>query len=45
LSDLLLAVTPEDGQVPALAVRNGLHFDEPEWLPDLISRYGLTSPR
>jgi quercetin dioxygenase-like cupin family protein len=45
LSDLLLAGPPEDGQVPAMAARYGLQFGEPEWLPDLISRYGLTPPR
>jgi hypothetical protein len=30
--------------VVALAERYGLQFGEPEWLPDLISRYGLTPP-
>ena len=45
LSDLLVAGPPEDGQVAALAERYGLQFGQPEWLPDLISRYGLTPPR
>jgi hypothetical protein len=28
-----------------LADRYGLQFGEPEWLPGIISRYGLTAPR
>lgn len=30
--------------VTALADRYGLPFAEPEWLPDVIARYGLTPP-
>jgi len=45
LSDLLAAGPPEGAQLPALAERYGLQFGEPEWLPDVISRYGLTPPR
>jgi len=45
LSDLIAAGAPEPGQVPNLAERYGLQFGEPEWLPDIISRYGLTPPR
>ena len=44
LSELLTAGPPELGQVPALAERYGLQFGTPEWLPGLISRYGLTPP-
>lgn len=36
-------VEPE--QVTTIAEGYGLHFDEPEWLPGVISRYGLTPPR
>ena len=45
LSDLLAAGLPEAAQVPALAERYGLQFGEPEWLPDVIARFGLTPPR
>jgi quercetin dioxygenase-like cupin family protein len=45
LSELLSAAPPEPGQVPALAERYGLQFGEPDWLPELISRYDLTPPR
>jgi len=45
LSDLLAAGPPQDGQVPALAERYGLQFGQPDWLPGVISRFGLTPPR
>lgn len=45
LSELLAAGPPEPGQVPALAQHYGLQFGEPDWLPDVISRFGLTAPR
>ena len=45
LSELLAAGPPEPGQVPTLAERYGLQFGDPEWLPGVISRYGLTPPR
>ena len=35
---------PEPGQIPTLAESYGLQFGEPDWLPGLISRYGLTPP-
>ncbi|MEP7035832.1 MAG: cupin domain-containing protein [Dermatophilaceae bacterium] len=44
LSDLLAPGPPEAEQVPELAARYGLQFGEPDWLPDVISRYGLTPP-
>jgi quercetin dioxygenase-like cupin family protein len=44
LSELLATGPPEPEQVPALAARYGLQFGEPDWLPDVISRYGLTPP-
>jgi hypothetical protein len=30
--------------VTALAYEYGLQFGQPEWLPELISRYSLTPP-
>lgn len=45
LSDLLATGPAAAEQVPALAERYGLQFGEPEWLPDIISRYRLTPPR
>ena len=44
LSELFAAGPPESEQVPTLAARYGLQFGEPDWLPDVISRYGLTPP-
>jgi mannose-6-phosphate isomerase-like protein (cupin superfamily) len=44
LSELLAAGPPVPEEVPALAERYGLQFGEPEWLPGVISRYGLTPP-
>jgi quercetin dioxygenase-like cupin family protein len=45
LSELLTAGPPELNEIGGLAERYGLQFGEPDWLPDLISRYGLTPPR
>jgi quercetin dioxygenase-like cupin family protein len=45
LAELITAGPPDAGQVPALAGRYGLQFGEPEWLPGIISRFGLTTPR
>lgn len=42
--DLLAAGPPTIEQGAELANRYGLHFGEPEWLPDIISRYRLTWP-
>jgi mannose-6-phosphate isomerase-like protein (cupin superfamily) len=44
LSDVLAAGPPAMGQVAGLADQYGLQFGEPSWLPDIISRYGLTPP-
>ncbi|MFF0393522.1 cupin domain-containing protein [Kitasatospora sp. NPDC004615] len=30
--------------IPALAAKYGLRFGRPDWLPDVISRFGLTPP-
>jgi quercetin dioxygenase-like cupin family protein len=45
LSDLLAAGPPSAGRVEALAAGYGLEFGEPEWLPDVIDRFGLRPPR
>lgn len=44
LAGLLAAGPPDPADVAALADRYGLQFGEPDWLPDLISRYQLTPP-
>lgn len=44
LSELLAAGPPEPGQIPTLAETYGLQFGKPDWLPDVISRFGLTPP-
>lgn len=45
LSELLLGVEePEVTQIAEIAVRYGLQFGQPDWLPDVISRYNLTPP-
>jgi len=42
LAELLESDTPDLAEIPALGARYGLQFGHPEWLPDVISRYGLT---
>ena len=42
LSGLLSAGPPNNADIAALAAAYGLQFGEPDWLPDVISRYGLT---
>jgi quercetin dioxygenase-like cupin family protein len=44
LSELVAAGPPAPEAVPALAQRYGLQLARPDWLPDLIGRYGLTPP-
>lgn len=45
LAEIMASGGPsEDSQLPALAERYGLQFGAPEWLPGLISRFGLTPP-
>jgi quercetin dioxygenase-like cupin family protein len=36
---------PDPAEVADLGGRYGLPFAEPDWLPDIIERYGLTPPR
>ncbi len=45
LAALVEAGPPQGEQIPALAGRYGLEFGEPEWLPGIIARFGLTDPR
>ena len=44
----LAEMIESDGQdlveISALAGRYGLEFGQPEWLPGIVSRYGLTPP-
>jgi hypothetical protein len=44
LADLVDAGGPAPQSIIALANRYGLEFGEPAWLPDVISRFGLTPP-
>ncbi|MGZ4616378.1 MAG: cupin domain-containing protein [Actinomycetes bacterium] len=45
LSELGAAGPPDPATVADLAERYGLQFGEPDWLPGVISRFGLTPPR
>ena len=45
LSELLTSAgQPEVAQIAELAANYGLQFGQPDWLPDVISRYNLTPP-
>lgn len=44
LADMIAVGPLEPSAVMALAGRYGLQFGQPDWLPDLISRYHLTPP-
>ena len=44
LADITAASPPQLPDLIALADRYGLQFGQPEWLPGLITRYGLTPP-
>ena len=45
MTDLTAAGPPQLSDLMALAHRYGLQFGQPDWLPGLISRYGLTPPQ
>jgi quercetin dioxygenase-like cupin family protein len=45
LTTLTAGGPPDPDEVGALAGRYGLPFAQPDWLPDVIARYGLTPPR
>ncbi len=36
---------PDPDLVAELGERYGLPFAQPDWLPDIVRRYGLTAPR
>lgn len=44
LTDLTAVGAPDPATIAALAERYQLPFAEPDWLPDVIKRYGLTPP-
>ena len=44
LSELLAAGPPGPQAVAEIASSYGLQFGQPDWLPDVIARYGLTPP-
>jgi quercetin dioxygenase-like cupin family protein len=44
LADMVAGGPPQFPDVTALADKYGLQFGQPEWLPELISRYNLTPP-
>jgi quercetin dioxygenase-like cupin family protein len=44
LADLTDVGAPDLAAVAALSEGYGLPFAEPDWLPDVIARYGLTPP-
>ncbi|MFJ8442499.1 cupin domain-containing protein [Kitasatospora griseola] len=45
LAEMLADGPPQtEDAVSALAAKYGLEFGRPAWLPDVISRYGLTPP-
>ncbi|MDQ3505422.1 MAG: cupin domain-containing protein [Actinomycetota bacterium] len=44
LSDLVAGGRPPLEQIAALAEQYGLQFGQPDWLPDIITRYNLTPP-
>src|SRR6476661_6243597 len=43
LAELLESDTPDLSEIPNLGKKYGLQFGQPEWLPDVISRYGLNA--
>ena len=44
MTELVAASPPLFAEVVELGAKYGLEFGEPEWLPDVIGRYGLTPP-
>lgn len=44
LADMNAAGVPHPADVAALAARYELPFEQPDWIEDVIARYGLTSP-
>ena len=44
LTELTSHGAPDPADVAALAERYELPMAQPDWLPDVVSRYGLTLP-
>jgi hypothetical protein len=44
LADVIAVGPPQPPDVTALAGEYGLQLGQPDWLPELISRYHLTPP-
>ena len=45
MAEMLAAGPPPSADaIPALVAKYGLEFGQPEWLPDVIARFGLTPP-
>jgi quercetin dioxygenase-like cupin family protein len=44
LTELVAAGPPEPAQMMALAAAYGLELHQPDWMQDLIARYGLRDP-
>ena len=44
LAEMVASGPPLPSDVAPLADRYGLQFGQPDWLPDLVSRYNLTPP-
>jgi quercetin dioxygenase-like cupin family protein len=44
LAGMNAAGIPDPADVAALAARYELPFEQPDWIEDVIARYGLTSP-
>jgi hypothetical protein len=44
VADLVEAGTADVPDLVALAEGYGLRMGEPDWMPDVIDRYGLTPP-
>jgi mannose-6-phosphate isomerase-like protein (cupin superfamily) len=42
LAESVSSSAPDMTEIAALAASYGLQFGEPPWLPDVVSRYGLT---
>ncbi|HEY7858551.1 MAG TPA: cupin domain-containing protein [Candidatus Nanopelagicales bacterium] len=44
LSEMLATGPLDPALMPPLAARYGIQFGAPDWLPDVVARYGLTPP-
>ena len=44
LSEMLVAGPPDPEHLMPLALRYGVQFGQPDWLPDVVARYNLTQP-